>query len=168
LLIEGLLIGPHFHRVARHLWLHVHSTSHSSYVWHNLWCQSRAKFPLDKQWRKGWITTIVAVIRSETNTPFPRIGSEVEPTDPTEPCLCPIPVASCCLLRGLPNLNYLPNFKPESEEESDIRAEILVLKSFVGVIHWLTEDSIHWSSQNLCREQPTSNQPTCIRNGCIM
>jgi len=33
LLIEGLLIGPHFHRVARHLWLHVHFTSHSSYVW---------------------------------------------------------------------------------------------------------------------------------------
>jgi len=36
LLIEGLLIGPHFHRVARHLWLHVHSTSHSSYVWQML------------------------------------------------------------------------------------------------------------------------------------
>ena len=34
LLIEGLLIGPHFHRVARHLWLHIHFTSHSSYVWH--------------------------------------------------------------------------------------------------------------------------------------
>ncbi len=33
LLIEGLLIGSHFHRVARHLWLHVHFTSHSSYVW---------------------------------------------------------------------------------------------------------------------------------------
>jgi len=32
-LIEGLLTGPHFHRVARYLWLHVHFTSHSSYVW---------------------------------------------------------------------------------------------------------------------------------------
>ncbi len=34
MLIKGLLIGPHFHRVARHLWLHVHFTSHFFYVWH--------------------------------------------------------------------------------------------------------------------------------------